>query len=968
MTVLKQYVLRAAIFLILCMLLMYGLLFFLAPSARFKHFLESELTARTGLHFVLGEISFRAPFTLVLGNVTIVRGPDRLFSSARALLSLRPLDLLSRTIHRLSLERPVLYLNLQELMQPGSEVSAAVAVRHLIIEEGAVLFAGGTHDPLELSSIHLEAQNLNVGTAGALSLRAEVPYLGAEAQVTLKQQLWEKDIEVTLRSRPPGRRAAAAERDGPPPETLRLQAKLTTEPGSTPIATFAGSFAELQLGPRALTGELSGRAVANSDLSAADLSAHVEIADFPNSLSRTNMAVPAGVARVELAGNLSMVDKLLTLTTFRLESPVGRADGGGRFLADAKFAAEPAWLTLRQVPWEIVKNVLPAPLRDWSYGGTGNAELRFRGPWQALQIDGTVAGKAVQIKGDGLTIGGLDLHAPMTWKQSGLEFENTTLIAQSLSFSSATGWQTGAAQLEMGGSLAYNADQPLKMQASIQLSDGRFASPDSSKMAEGLSLAGRFDLSLNAPSDITRLAGKLAVGRGEMLWGRHFVDLGKHRPVLQLDGDYLRQRDSIALRHTELSLSSAGSLVVTGSIAELSQEPVLDLAARGDNLDVGQFFEELVRLTYRQTSPVLDDLVVGGRLGLQIRVGGAMNRMAATGRMTLQAGELRARSNGWQIGPLALTLPFDLHYPARSTTPAAGTSGILAIRGGRLAGRSIAPMAAPVSLINNALIFHQPLHLPIFGGSVEIANLAWPDIINDPKGFSLALEAKQLNLEDLTDALGWHRFSGTLSGSIPQIRSSGDMLRSEGRIEVDLFSGRLQISKMEIENFFSTLPILRLDARFQDIRLEQASETFAFGKISGILEGVVENLVITDRQPARFEADIRTVPRSGVSQWISVEALNQITVLSSGQDSAPLYGGLATLFDNFRYSRLGFRASLRNDKLILRGVESRDGKEFLVVGSLLPPTVNIISHTQEIGFSELLRRVARIQSEKHQPQ
>jgi hypothetical protein len=36
----------------------------------------------------------------------------------------------------------------------------------------------------------------------------------------------------------------------------------------------------------------------------------------------------------------------------------------------------------------------------------------------------------------------------------------------------------------------------------------------------------------------------------------------------------------------------------------------------------------------------------------------------------------------------------------------------------------------------------------------------------------------------------------------------------------------------------------------------------------------------------------------------------------------------------------------------------------LVVGSFLPPTVNIVSHTQEIAFSELLRRLQRIKSEK----
>jgi hypothetical protein len=292
--------------------------------------------------------------------------------------------------------------------------------------------------------------------------------------------------------------------------------------------------------------------------------------------------------------------------------------------------------------------------------------------------------------------------------------------------------------------------------------------------------------------------------------------------------------------------------------------------------------------------------------------------------------------------------------------------GILSIRGGRFGSRSLEPIISAISLSNNTLLLHQPVRLALFGGSVEITNLAWPDIINDPKAMSFSLELKFLQLQELTDALGWPHFSGTLSGAIPQIRSTRETLRSEGQVHADLFGGQLQIDRMEIENPFSAIPSLKLAARFQNIRLEQVSDTFSFGKISGTLDGAVNDLVITDGQPARFQAQAETVERPESSQWISVEALNKITILSSGQDSNVLYGGLAGFFENFRYSKMGFRASLSNDKLILRGVESRDGKEFLVVGTLLPPTVNIISHTQEIGFSELLRRLERITTESPQ--
>ena len=171
------------------------------------------------------------------------------------------------------------------------------------------------------------------------------------------------------------------------------------------------------------------------------------------------------------------------------------------------------------------------------------------------------------------------------------------------------------------------------------------------------------------------------------------------------------------------------------------------------------------------------------------------------------------------------------------------------------------------------------------------------------------------------------------------------------------------MSRLEIENPFSSLAAIRLDATLTNIDLEQLSKTFSFGRISGILEGTVGDLIITAGQPAQFGADLHSVDRGG-EQRISVEALDKITVLSSGQSAGSLYGGLAGFFDSFRYSKLGFKAILRNDRLTLRGVETRGNEEYLVVGSFLPPTVNIVSHTQTIAFSELIRRLERIKAEK----
>jgi hypothetical protein len=264
------------------------------------------------------------------------------------------------------------------------------------------------------------------------------------------------------------------------------------------------------------------------------------------------------------------------------------------------------------------------------------------------------------------------------------------------------------------------------------------------------------------------------------------------------------------------------------------------------------------------------------------------------------------------------------------------------------------------SFWNNSLRFADPIHIPLYSGSVVVKDLIWTDIMGAPKNLSFSVAVDDIRLLELTEALGWYRFGGNLSGSIPQVQFVGNSLNSKGEVKLNVFDGHVLIKGLEIQEPFSSFPSIKMDLLLDEINLERASETFEFGRISGILEGTIEELVVTQGQAAQFRADLHTVERQGVSQWISVEALDKITVLSSGDEAGSIYGGLTKLVDSFRYSKLGFKAALKNDRLALRGIESRDGQEYLMVGTFLPPTVNIVSHTQVIGFSELMHRLERI--------
>jgi hypothetical protein len=942
----------------------YGTLSVIFNSSRFQLWLERELSIRTGYEITFGDINFGLPVKITGAALTIAKSGHVITTAANVAITVNPLDLLYKTIQRVTIERPVMHLELEEILKAPAQASSPLRIRHLEIGDGAVVLNTADGKRVEFSSINLRATDLNLRQSSGISLNADVPRLNAKAELFLNQQNEDTKVDLVLRETSSERLVPFAGSDKVAKEMLRLEAKLTRTPNGTASLAVIGKFKDLKIGPKPLTGGLDARVVPNPDFTEATMAARFEIADFATVVTEASEGRGAAVAT--LMGSYSAIDKLFSVTALKINTPLGAALVQGSVSIGSDLVVNRGQLSINNVPWQVLKRFLPEPVNQWTYRGMAAAELTVNGPWKALQVTGAITSNKLDLHGGNFSLADIALHAPIDWTASSLKLKDVSFRGQSLISGAQDRTQAGAEQVQINGSLAYTPEAPLVVNGRVQINGGRFASADGTKLGENLLLSGSVEVVSNTERHPMRVAGKLSLQRGEMLWGKLFADLAGQRPVLEFDGDYSRDKDSIRLRQARLTLASTGAIEVSGTVNQLARAPSVEIQAHSDNLSAGGFFTFFVQENFKRQYPILDKLSIGGQIAFQLHARGNWDRLITEGRMSLQGGELRRGPNEWQIGPLALTLPFQVSYPEKSNSANRTPPGILSIRGGRFGSRSFEPITSAISLSNNTLIFHQPVRLVIFGGTVEITNLAWPDVVNDPKAMSFALDLRLLQLQELTDALGWPRFSGTLSGAIPQIRSTGDTLRSEGQVDADLFGGQLQIDQMEIENLFSTVPSLKLAARFQNIRLEQVSDTFAFGKISGILEGAVNDLVITEGQPARFQAQVETVDRPESSQWISVEALSKITILSSGQDSNVLYGGLAGLFDNFRYSRMGFRASLRNDRLTLRGIESRDGKEFLVVGTLLPPTVNIISHTQEIGFSELLRRLERITTEKPQ--
>lgn len=966
-------------------------------SARFQDWLRAELAARTGAAVQFSGLHLSWPLGVAADKVLIAK-PGFGLQSERLSLTINPAELTANTIHRLRLEKPVLKLDVEELMKSSAQSEISTAIRQLNVQDGTVVLKLAEGNTIELPHINLNAENLNLGPSGAVTLKTDVPLLQSEADVVLSGSLRELAVTVNLREKLTRKLLDRLKAKNAAQNSLQVSAVIHAPANQQPWITLNARSSDLTLGGKKVTAQLESRLDLDTQQKELGFTAQGQLAGFPSVLSPRPLPLRDGPADFTATGRYASNNRALAIRSLELKSALGTADGDGQITLGEKVIVHHARTNLRGLSWEALKPLFPAPLNQWSYNGLADADLTLRGPLDALEVKGVARSPALSVRTPDFSLGPVELNAPLEATSASLLLQDMRLQGKSFAWKDARGnvaaeqiaidgklavkeklpvtfdgrailsganlktaggTTSSAEQLSVNGKLAYSANQPLKAGGDMRLTNAKFSSADSARVGENLTMNGNFSAVSSPANDLIALAGKLNVEAGEILWGKFFGDLKAQKPVVNFDGDYSFKEDRLACRQCVVAIANVGQLQLQGSIDRPTQDPQLKIELRSENFLPGGFFEVFLRETFNQRYPLFNKIAVGGQMTFQARLQGMFEAFEVSGELGLKNGELRAKSNDWQIGPIGLALPFQLRYPEAGQSSSEIQPGTLTIQSARFGSGSLAPIKTTLSLSNNRLRFHQPLVLTMYGGTIELANLLWPDIMKSAKDFTFAAESKQIQLQDLTESLGWPRFSGTLTASIPQITSTANVLRTNGTIRAELFGGRIDLAKLEIEDPFSSLASIKLDTALRGINLEQASKTFQFGRISGVLEGSINDLVITDGQPAQLRADLHSVDR-GTEQRISVEALNKITVLSSGENAGAVYGGLAGFFDSFRYSKLGFKATLRNDKLTLRGIESRDGKEFLVVGSLLPPTVNIISYTQEIGFGELLRRLQQI--------
>ena len=607
-------------------------------------------------------------------------------------------------------------------------------------------------------------------------------------------------------------------------------------------------------------------------------------------------------------------------------------------------------LDWKNVPLTIVRERFPT-VATAAIDGTLDLSAHVSGRLQELTGSGSLRVQGLRYQTGSAELAG-DIDAPftldgrrVTLAEPGLKLNGATWSAAGLNGSAAAATLTGAIDLEDDGVHATG-------NVSVDKLQGRDAS--SERAIENVVVGGTLDGHWRsaAPAAI-RIS--LTAATGELLWIPIYADISRHPLTVTCDVSPVAQ--GFKLDRIEAVAKGLGRLkgdAILGATAAIERAD-----AQIEVSDLDDFYAVAVRDAYKESYPALANTKVGGRMSLQIAYVRSDSDFGITGNLRLTDTTISSTDPLFEARGVQLDVPLALGA-VKEVAPRAGRLGIAGMLLGDIA---VGEVNGKLHVRANTVDLAEPLSMELLGGTLQIDELALEKVAAADRQAQMGVTIRNLDLEGLTKNLGLPVFRGTMSGAIPRVTATSSELRSEGEIRIRAFDGDMTVRNFSVDQLFSSVPTLGFDMDFEEISLTRLTETLEIGKISGVARGAAHGLKIVNGEPLSFDAWMETVERPGVPQRVSVSAIRQLSILG-GSGGDPFSQGVLGFFDEYRYAKMGFKCRLENDRFLLRGVETIDGKEYLVVGSRLPPRVDVVSHTQVISFSEMVRRLQRVTAAK----
>lgn len=476
--------------------------------------------------------------------------------------------------------------------------------------------------------------------------------------------------------------------------------------------------------------------------------------------------------------------------------------------------------------------------------------------------------------------------------------------------------------------------QTRRLNLGAQLNQVSFSSPDETKLGENVQGEIQFDLDVPAhQKKPVSFQGNLDLDAGEMLLGSFYLNLRQDPLRLRSEGVYdSKGHGSSSLSvHFDAPTFGHGTLMATlESLDDLQGEAKVALGPIFNE----RAFDLFAKEPFGDVSPLLQEISLDGETYITALIRGSRLHWSMQGLVETSAVDLAIPTHQIKAKGIKIQFPFSLNHPDTDRTPPGiglGHSVTGFVHGDWIQWKTQEwrNITVPLTLMENTLLLPQHLKLPIWGGAVVLEGTEIHDPFGKTMEITLGLRLDGIDLSEVTRAVAPLALPGSLRSNFPEITVSSDGLLTRGNLTIHAFGGQIKVSNIQGSTPFSRLREVSMDVLLSNINLEEVSRSFEFGQMGGVIQGQIRDLSFTFGQPAGFELEIRSVKKRGIKQYVNIEAVNNLSILSTGSPF-PFRRGVLQLFKTFPYAKLGIYCKLENDIFTLRGTIHKNGVEYLI--------------------------------------
>ncbi len=513
----------------------------------------------------------------------------------------------------------------------------------------------------------------------------------------------------------------------------------------------------------------------------------------------------------------------------------------------------------------------------------------------------------------------------------------------------------GVAGAALAGSLSGDSWQ---LAGPVHVESAGFSSTDGSRVTEGLD--SRWDVAVRGgPGAPIEAEGRGRLGGFLLLWNTFFGDFSQ----IEADAAWRARLEPEDAGIRPWRLDAEGDLpggpAVSASLEGGSDAWRYTLAV--DDRDLEATHRRYLASLLEERLGRLD---LGGQVSARLR--GSYRAGAEAPEWSLigdvQARGLRLESGGGQasVSGLDLDLPLDLRRRPAAELDFSGPrlSGRLAFERLAVRGLELPPTETDLLVEADSVGLEKPIALAVLGGAVHLERLTLRQLLRPGRHLESSVELSGIRLETISEQLGLIPLEGALGGRLAGVRLSPAKLSVDGGGEIEVFGGHVRVRDISGQDVLSRFPKITLSADLRELDLGALTRRFGFGEMTGILEGTLEDCELFRGVPVRFSARLETVHRKGVPRFVDVKAVNNITILGTGQRTHFLDRGIQRFFDRYTYERLGVTMRLDKDVLLLRGLEHRGDKELFLRGRL-PFRIDVVNAQpgKTVSFQTMVGRL-----------